>query len=94
MEVVRPYPGLERGVKQGPGGAGQDRARSQNMPLGWVPGDWSLASGLERGVKWGPEGWAGHSEVSENAPGVGFGDRALAGSTAERALPPAVGETV
>ena len=94
MEIVRPYPGLEHGVKQGPGGAGQDGARSQNMPSGWVSGDWSFASGLERGVKWGPELGAGHSEVSENAPGVGFGDWSLAWSTAERTLPPAFGVTV
>lgn len=94
MEIVRPYPGLERGVKQGPGGAGQDGTRSQNMPSGWVSGDWSLASGLERAVKWALEVGAGHSEVSENAPGVGFGDPSLAWSTAERALPPALGETV
>ena len=65
-------------------GCGQDGARSQNMPSGWVSGHWSLASGLERGVKWGPEVGAGHSEVSENAPGVGSGDWSLAWSTASR----------
>lgn len=52
MEIVRPYLGLECGVKRGPGGVGQDRARSQKMPLEWVSGDGSPASGLERGVKW------------------------------------------
>ena len=94
MEIVRPYLGLERGVKRGSGGAGQDRARSQEMPLEWVSGDRSPASGLEHGVKWELEWWAGHSEVSENAPGLGFGDGSLALSTAEKALPPAPGETV
>lgn len=47
--------------------AGQGEV-SENA-LQWVSRAWSLASGLQRGVKWGLEQWAGHSKVSENAPG-------------------------
>lgn len=90
MEIVRPYPGLERGMKRGPGVQGRTgRGLGKCPAVGFKGPVTSL-----RLTAWGEVGTGAVGRPQRGLrkrPWVGFGDRSLALSTAETALPPPLG---